>query len=312
MSYQDPTGGDTLTTEGANVPPLVGYGADSTLHTNAGDDAIPTSVTTPPGATPATGAPRPTASPQQLGATQRGADEPEDVTIEVTEVEVEALDDESWNLRRTGLIAGVVAAGLAAGAGIAWFLISRRRAQQARLAAAQVAQTRRFFSMAPTPATALAPMRRRLADAADSGAALTALARQSARDASAMATALAETAMATAQDARERALAASQLARELLDQTVSASQVAQGRLTDTWGRTRDTAATSWEAAGETAKVARDATMRTAKSARDAAQQTAKVARIQSQRTAKIARAESERTAKVARVGFTKAQRTATR
>jgi hypothetical protein len=299
MSYQDPTGGDTLTTEGASVPPLVGYGADSTLNTNSGGDAIPTSVTTPGGAKPAAGAPNPTAAPQHLGAMGRGADEPEEVTIEVTEVEVEALDDESWNLRRTGLIAGVVAAGLAAGAGIAWFLISRRRAQQARLAAAQVAQARRFFNMAPA---ALAPAaRQRLTDAADSGAQLTALARQSAREASAMATALAETAMAAAQEARERALAASQMVRDLLDQTVNASQVAQDRLTDTWGRTRDTAATSWEAAAQTAKVARDATLRTAKTARTAAQQTAKTARVEGQRTAKSARA-----------GFNKAQRTATR
>ncbi len=288
MSFQDPSG-DTLTTEGANAPPLLGYGADSTLHTNLGSDAIPTSVTTPPGA------PEPTASPQHLGATESDAEGPEGVTIEVTEVEVDTFDVEGRNLRRTGLIVGAVAAGLAAGAGIAWFFISRRRAQQARIAAAQAAQARRFLRMAPAPA------RQRLAAAADSGVALTSLARQSGREISAMANALAESAVVTAQDARDRALIATQLLRDLRDQTVSASQTAQGRFTDSWGRTVNTATTSWDAATQTAKVARDATLRTVGVARSAAKQTAKTARV-----------ESQRTAKAARTGFARAQKTATR
>lgn len=302
MYYQDPTG-DTLTSGGASIPPLVGYGADSTLNTGnvgAGDDAIPTSVTTPPGATPAMNTPEPSASPQNLGGREYApTDDTEGATLRVTEVQIEDLEEQSWNLRRAGLVAGVVGAGLAAGAGIAWFIISRRRAEQARLAAAQVAQARTLLRMSPSAA------RPRLADAIESGASLTALARQSAREATTLASALAESALAIAQEARERALIASQLLRE---QTMSASQTAQSKLadtqsmlTDTIGKTRDTANTSWEAAIETAKTARDATLRTAKTARNAAKQTAKTARD-----------ESKRTAKVARTGFGKAQRVANR
>jgi len=318
MSYQDPTG-DTLTTEGAGVPPLLGYGADSTLNTNSGGDAIPNSMTTPPGAASGMGgmgAPEPSAAPQQFGTTPDTTGEPEVVGFEVTEVEVDALDDESWNLRRTGLIAGVVLAGLATGAGAAWFLISRRRAQRARAAAeqvAQIAQARRFFSMLPAqaqvttarkligamPTMASAPVaRQRLANAADTGASLTRQASQSARDVSATAIALAESALSAAQDARDRAVAASQMLR---DQTLSASQLAQERFNDTWGRTRSTAATSWDAAAQTAKVARDAALRTVEAVSEAAKA-----------TADTARAESQRTAKVARSGWRRTQRAATR
>jgi hypothetical protein len=320
MSYQDPTG-DTMTTGGAGVPPLLGYGADSTLNTNSGGDAIPNSMTTPPGAASGMGgmgAPEPSAAPQQFGTTPDTTGEPEVVGFEVTEVEVDALDDESWNLRRTGLIAGVVVAGLATGAGAAWFIISRRRAQRARQAAeqmAQIAQARRFFSMLPAQAQVttarkligavptMAPMvapvaRQRLANAADTGASLTRQASQSARDVSATAIALAESALSAAQDARDRAVATSQMLR---DQTLSASQVAQEKFNGTWGRTRSTAATSWDAAAQTAKVARDAALRMVEAVSEAAKD-----------TANIARAESQRTAKVARSGWRRTQRAATR
>ena len=40
MSYLDPNS-DTMTAGGAGVPPLVGYGADSTLNFTPGADAIP-------------------------------------------------------------------------------------------------------------------------------------------------------------------------------------------------------------------------------------------------------------------------------
>lgn len=306
MFYQDPMG-DTLTTGSEGIPPLVGYGADSTMDTGSGSDAIPTSVSMPAGATPAMETPEPSASPQNLGGPEAtAADEEEGGTLRVTEVEIDDLEEQSWNLRRASLIGGIVVAGLAAGAGIAWFVISRRRAQQARLAAAQVAQARLLQS-----ATAI-PLRERLAAAVESGTTLTQRARQSARDVSALAAALAESALESAQEARERALVASQLFRE---QTANASQFAQGKLadtqsilgdtmdilSDTLGKTRETAGVSWEAAIQTAKTARDATLRTANVAREAAKQTAKTARN-----------ESKRTAKVARAGFGKAQRTATR
>ena len=311
MSYQDPTG-DTMTTEGAGVPPLLGYGADSTLNTNSGGDAIPNSMTTPPGAASGMGgmgAPEPSAAPQQFGTTPDTSGEPEVVGFEVTEVEVDALDDESWNLRRTGLIAGVVVAGLATGAGAAWFLINRRRAQRAQQAAeqvAQIAQARRFFSMlpaqaqittarkligaVPTMTPVVAPIaRQRLANAADTSASLT-------RQASQSALAMAESALAAAQDAGDRAMAASQMLR---DQTLSASQMAQEKFNDTWGRTRSTAATSWDAAAQTAKVARDAALRMVEAVREAAKDTADIARTESQRTAKVARSGWRRTQRAA-------------
>lgn len=314
MSYQDPTGGDTLTTEGASVPPLLGYGADSTLNTSSGGDAIPTSVTTPPGAAPGRGAPEPTGSPQHLGSTV-GDEDSDVVRVDVTEIEVDTLDNESWDLRRTGLIAGVVVAGLAAGAGAAWFVISRRRAQQARLAvaqAAQVAQARKLMRMIPAQVQAANARRflgvlpaRSVANATDTGAALTKQAGKSAREASMTAQALAESALAAVQDARDRAIAASLLLR---DQTINTSQIAQDRLADTWeaildtwDKTRDTASTSWGATAQTAKAARAATLRTVDAAREAAMQ-----------TADTARAESQRTAKVARSGWRRAQRAATR
>lgn len=281
MSYQDPSG-DTLTSENASIPPLVEYGAESTLYSTAGADAIPTSVTMPPGAEPAMGAPEPTAGPQNLGAPE--------TPIAAAEEEMEELADESWGLRRAGLIAGVVATGLAAGAGIAWFLISRRRTQQARLAAATVAQARTALRITPAMA------RQRLSEAVDSGATLTSMARESMREASLMAAALAESALASAQEARERAVLASQLLR---DQTVSASQQAQERLSGTWGKTRDTASTSWSGAQRTAKTARQATLRTAKSARAAAKLAARTAREESKRTARVARAEFNRAQRVA-------------
>ncbi|HEY7850034.1 MAG TPA: hypothetical protein VIC27_08215, partial [Ktedonobacterales bacterium] len=246
MSYQDPTGGDTLTTEGASVPPLLGYGADSTLNTSSGGDAIPTNMMTPPGAAPGRGAPEPTGSPQHLGSTV-GDEDSDVVRVDVTEIEVDTLDNESWDLRRTGLIAGVVVAGLAAGAGAAWFVISRRRAQQARLAAAQavqVAQARRLLRMIPAQIQAANARRflgvlpaRSLANATDTGAALTKQAGKSARDASMTAQALAESALAAVQDARDRAIAASLLLR---DQTINTSQIAQDRLADTWEAILDT------------------------------------------------------------------------
>jgi hypothetical protein len=55
---------------GAGAPPLVSYGASSTLRYEAGADAIPTSVTMPPGAEPATPVPEPSPAPQELGSPQ--------------------------------------------------------------------------------------------------------------------------------------------------------------------------------------------------------------------------------------------------
>jgi len=306
MSYIDPNS-DTMTTGGAGVPPLVGYGADSTLNTTSGEDAIPMSAGAPGGAA-GMGAPDPTASPMTFGA-NASADEPDAIAIEVTETQVEALDDESWNLRRTGLIAGVVVAGLAAGAAGAWLFMNSRRARQARLATtrdAQVAQARKLLKLIPmqtqvqtqASASKLTPARQRVSVAADAGAAWTRQASQSARDLSASAVALAESAVASAQEALERAMVTSQLVR---NQTLSASQLAQDRITDTWDRTRATASTSWDAAARTAKVARDATRHTVGVARDAALQ-----------TADTARSESKRAAKTAQAGWRRTQRAATR
>ena len=319
MSFQDPTG-DTMT-EGASIPPLVGYGADSTLDTNAGEDAIPTS-TAPSGAASGMGAPEPTSSPQHLGATQGATAEPEAVAVEVNEVEIDTLDEESWNVRRAGLIAGVVAAGLAAGAGAAWFMINRRRAQRARIAAAQVAQlqqARRLFGMLPAQTKAAAvttgasaaksaiptvtrfvafvtPARQRLADVSDTTLDLTRRASESTRELSASAVTLAESALAAAQDALDRALAVSQTMR---DQTLSTSKVAQDRFGDTWERTRDTALVTWEAAAQTSKVARDAALHTLNVVRDAAKKTADTASVEGKRTAKVATAGYKRAKKVA-------------
>jgi hypothetical protein len=302
MSYIDPNS-DTMTTGGAGVPPLVGYGADSTLNTTSGEDAIPMSAGAPGGAA-GMGAPDPTASPLTFGA-NASADEPDAIAIEVTETQVEALDDESWNLRRTGLIAGVVVAGLAAGAAGAWLFMNSRRARRARLAAtrdAQIAQARKLLKLIPAQTQASAskatPARQRVSGAADAGAAWTRQASQSARDLSASAVALAESAVASAQEALERAMVTSQLVR---NQTLSASQLAQDRITDTWDRTRATASTSWDAAARTAKVARDATRHTVGVARDAAFQ-----------TADTARSESKRTARTAQAGWRRTQRAATR
>lgn len=55
---------------GAGAPPLVSYGASSTLRYGAGADAIPTSVTMPAGAEPATPVPEPSPAPQELGSPQ--------------------------------------------------------------------------------------------------------------------------------------------------------------------------------------------------------------------------------------------------
>ena len=289
MSYQD-LSGDTLTSGNAGIPPLVEYGAESTLYSSAGSDAIPTSMMTPSGAEPAMGAPEPTAAPQNLGAPGSPPAGATEAPIAAAEEEMEQLEDESWTLRRAGLIAGVVATGLAVGAGIGWFLVSRRRAEQARLAAVAAAQLRAPLRI--TPAVAL----QRLNEAVDSGSALTAMARESVREASLLAAALAESALATAQEARERAIVASQLLR---DQTLTASQLAQERFSGTWGKTRDTATTSWEGAQRTAKIARQATMRTAKTARAAAKSAARTAREEGKRTARVARAEFNRAQRVA-------------
>ncbi|HET9111441.1 MAG TPA: hypothetical protein VFN78_11490 [Ktedonobacterales bacterium] len=317
MSFQDPTG-DTMT-EGASIPPLVGYGADSTLDTNSGEDAIPTS-TAPAGAASGMGAPEPTSSPQHLGTAE--GETASGVTVEVNEIEVDELDEESWNVRRVGLIAGVVAAGLAAGAGAAWFMINRRRAQQARIAATQVAQlqqARRLFGMlpaqtkataAPTTASAtkmavpsvtrfialVAPARQRLAGVSDTTVDLTRRASDSTRELSASAVALAESALAAAQDALDRALTVSQTMR---DQTISTSKIAQDRFGDTWERTRDTALVTWDAAAQTAKVARDAALRTLNVVSDAAKKTADTATVEGRRTAKVATAGYKRARKVA-------------
>lgn len=304
MSYIDPNS-DTMTTGGAGVPPLVGYGADSTLNTTSGEDAIPMSAGAPGGAA-GMSAPEPTASPQTFGP-NASAEDSDAIAIEVTETQIEALNDESWNLRRTGLIAGVVVAGLAAGAAGVWFFMNSRRARRARSAAtreAQIAQARTLLKLIPVrtqaqaSASKLTPARRRKSDATDAGAAWTRQASQSARDLSAAAVARAEAAVAAAQEALERALATSQLVR---NQTLSASQLAQDRLSDTWDRTRATASTSWDAAARTAKVARDATRHTVGVAREAALQ-----------TADTARSESKRTAKTAQAGWRRTQRAATR
>jgi hypothetical protein len=264
MSFQDPTTGDKLIGANASIPPLVDYGSSSTLYPPTGSEK--------------------TAKGAQVGAEM-------EETFEATpESSTEDFEAPSLNVRRVGLIAGVIVAGLATGAGIAWFVISRRRAQQARIA--ELAQGRGLLGVSPAEA------RQRLSEALESGAALSSRAWQSARDMRLAASALTESAITRAQDARERATLASQLLR---DQTVNVSQAAQERLTDTWGRTRDTATTSWDAAAQTAHRARIASIRTARSARIAARMAAHTARI-----------ESKRTAKTARAGIARAQRVATR
>ena len=268
MSFQDPTTGDTMSSANASIPPLVDYGSSSTY--------------------PQTGSEK-TATGAQPGA------EMGEAFVATPEEVVEEFEAPSLSVRRVGMIAGVVVAGLAAGAGIAWFVISRRRAQQARITAAQVAelaQSRNLLRVAPAEA------RQRLTEALESGAELSSRAWQSARDMGLAASALAESAITRAQDARDRATLASQLLR---DQTMNVSQAAQERVTDTWGRTRDTATTSWDAAAQTAHRARIASIRTARSARAAARM-----------AAHTARAESKRTAKTARKGIARAQRAATR
>lgn len=269
MTFQDPTAGDRLTSANASIPPLVDYGSDSTYP--------PTNSETTTTTGPQTGA--------QMGemfeATPEGS--------------VEEFEAPSLSARRVGWIAGAVVAGLATGAGIAWFVIRRRRAQQGRITAAKIAelaQGRGLLRVAPAEA------RQRLTDALDSGAALSSRAWQSARDMGLAASALAESAVSRAQDARDRATLATQLLR---DQTMNVSQAAQDRFSDTWGRTRDTATTSWDAAAQTAHQARIASIRTARSARAAARMAARTARI-----------ESKRTAKTARAGIARAQRAATR
>ncbi len=291
MSYQD-FPGDTLNQQGASLTPLVGYGADSTLNTSSGSDAIPTSVTTPAGATPAMSAPQPSGMPQNLGTSWSSSESTTGATtgsttgattgsttsigVDVTDLGVEDLDHAYWTLQRAGVVAGIVATGLATGAGIAWFILARRRREQNRRLAAQ---SRGLLKFAPPVA------RPRLSDAVESGAAATDLARQTAREAGDMAIALADAAVAIAQDALERAQA---LRESIFDQTSSAAQDAQGNLLDTWSKTRDTATSSWKTASEAARAAYKASRRTAKAAREAAMQTAQTARDQSAKTAKVA------------------------
>lgn len=62
-----PDGASLEGRHGAGAPPLVGYGVASTLRYGAGEDAIPTSVTMPAGATPAMPAPEPSPAPQPAG-----------------------------------------------------------------------------------------------------------------------------------------------------------------------------------------------------------------------------------------------------
>ncbi len=57
---------------GAGAPSLVSYGASSTLLFESGADAIPTSVTMPAGAEPATPVPEPSPAPQELGSPLSG------------------------------------------------------------------------------------------------------------------------------------------------------------------------------------------------------------------------------------------------
>ena len=52
---------------GAGAPSLMSYGASSTLRYEPGADAIPTSVTMPAGAEPASPVPEPSPSPQEVG-----------------------------------------------------------------------------------------------------------------------------------------------------------------------------------------------------------------------------------------------------
>ncbi|HEX8731632.1 MAG TPA: hypothetical protein VF725_06175, partial [Ktedonobacterales bacterium] len=215
MTFQDPTTGDSLTSASASVPPLMGYGADSTLYPPSGSD-----VTASGG--------RGTSGAGFVGAQM--SEHPAETEETPPEGAMDVFEATTWNTRRAGLIAGVVVAGLAAGAGIAWLVISRRRASILAAQAAELAQGRSLLS----PAVA----RQRISDALESGADLSARAWQSARDLGIAASALAESALSLAQDARDRATQASQLMR---DQTVSASQTAQDRISDTWGRTRDTA-----------------------------------------------------------------------
>jgi hypothetical protein len=285
MSFQDYPG-DTMNQHGAGLTPLVGYGADSTLDTSSGSDAIPTSVTMPAGGTPAMGAPEPTGSPQSLGGPSWSSTgstmgstmgSTSSITTDATDLGVEDLDQANWTLQRASVVAGIVATGLATGAGIAWFILARRRKEQNRRLAAQ---SRGLLKFAPPVA------RPRLSDAVDSGAAATDLARQTAREASEMDIALADAAVAMAQDALERAQA---IRESLFDQTSGVAHDAQGNLLDTWSKTRDTASSSWKTASQAARAAYKASRRTANAARDAALQTAQTARDQSAKTAKVAR-----------------------
>ncbi len=57
---------------GAGAPSLMSYGASSTLRYESGADAIPTSVTVPAGAEPATPVPEPSPAPQELGSPLSG------------------------------------------------------------------------------------------------------------------------------------------------------------------------------------------------------------------------------------------------
>lgn len=299
MSFQDYPG-DTMTTHGADVPPLVGYGADSTLNTNSGADAIPTSVTPPAGATPAMNAPQPSGSPQSLGGVGSGS-----ASMTNADMQTEELEEASWDLRRIGLISGVVAAGVVAGAGVAWYLVSQRRAERLRIAerARLAAQSRGLLRFAPSSA------RQRLSEVVDSGTAMTALARQSAQEAASMAVALADSAMTIAQTARDRAAAVS---AQLVDQTSGAAQDAQSTFNDTWGRTRATATTSWQALAQILEALSEASSRTAKVASVAAEKTAKTASAAAEMTAKTAKKESKRAAKVARVNYERTRKVATR
>lgn len=101
----DVADGDALVgPHGAGAPPLVGYGASSTLRYGPGADAIPTSVTMPAGATPAMPVPAPSEAPQLVGALAGyERDAPHDQRLQSEEKErLEHMDQ--WKESATGAL----------------------------------------------------------------------------------------------------------------------------------------------------------------------------------------------------------------
>lgn len=223
--FTEPPTGDRMMMDqpASGAPPLVGYGADSTLDLSSGGDAIPTSANIPQGSDAPMTPPTPRANPQQLGGIQAGASDDADLegsTITVTETEIEVLEDESWTLRRISLISGLAAASMGIAAGLTWFLVNRSRAKRARKQAEQLAQAQALLKMA-SPST-----RRRMIDLTTSGARLSALARASSQEAQRFAAALTDAAALVAQDIRDRTASSTQ---DLRGRATTSAQVVRER-----------------------------------------------------------------------------------